>query len=234
MIFYITAIVEQPKEQDKENPEDDTRKNLAFLLEKVEGCSVSRRKLRHEFQLLIDKSCFVHYKIQINFEIIIRIQRLVRPSNTQTEYYTPTRREGAILQSPCLPVHPFTLSLKMSQLLLEEMILFLIHDFGIVTCTVSPLSRLTVHLLPVYCATQNFYTPAPRRERGIYCFTSVRLSVLPSVQDIFRRIFLSNYRWQKSGIWSQASYRYGILWVAFLDPSDSYFLFADLVGFYTH
>jgi hypothetical protein len=35
-------------------------------------------------------------------------------------------------------------------------------------------------------------------------------------------------------IWSQASYRYTILWVAFLDPSDSYFLFADLVGFYTH
>lgn len=49
MIFYITAIVEQPKEQDTENPENDTRKNLAFLLEKVEGCSVSRRKLRHEF-----------------------------------------------------------------------------------------------------------------------------------------------------------------------------------------
>jgi ribosomal protein L37AE/L43A len=30
------------------------------------------------------------------------------------------------------------------------------------------------------------------------------------------------------------SRRYTILWVAFLDPSDSYFLFADLVGFYTH
>jgi hypothetical protein len=29
-------------------------------------------------------------------------------------------------------------------------------------------------------------------------------------------------------------YRYTILWVAFLDPSDSYFLFADLVDFYTH
>jgi hypothetical protein len=28
--------------------------------------------------------------------------------------------------------------------------------------------------------------------------------------------------------------RYTILWVAFLDPSDSYFLFADLVGLYTH
>ena len=73
--------------------------------------------------------------------------------------------------------------------------------------------------------------PAPRRWRGVYCFTSVRPSV---IQDIFRRIFLSNYQWQKSDIWSQASYRYAILWVAFLDPSDSYFLFADLVGFYTH
>ena len=53
---------------------------------------------------------------------------------------------------------------------------------------------------------------------------------------IFRCIFLSNYWWQKSDIWSQASYMYPILWVAFFDPSDSYFLFADLhvVGFYTH
>ena len=51
---------------------------------------------------------------------------------------------------------------------------------------------------------------------------------------IFRRIFLSNYWWQESDIWSQASYRFAILWEAFLDPSDSYFLFADLVGFYTH
>jgi hypothetical protein len=46
--------------------------------------------------------------------------------------------------------------------------------------------------------------------------------------------FLSNYWWQESDIGSQASYRYAILWEAFLDPSDSYFLFADLVGFYTH
>ena len=59
-------------------------------------------------------------------------------------------------------------------------------------------------------------------------------SVCPSVQDIFRRIFLGNYQWQKSDIWSQASYRYAILWVAFLDLSDSYFLFVDLGGFYTH
>jgi hypothetical protein len=80
----------------------------------------------------------------------------------------------------------------------------------------------------------SFYTPAPRRGRGVYCFTSVRPSVCPSVQDIFRRIFLSNCWWQNSDIWSQASYRYTILWEEFLDPSDSYFLLADLVGFYTH
>jgi hypothetical protein len=61
-----------------------------------------------------------------------------------------------------------------------------------------------------------------------------RPSFLPYVQDIFCHIFLSNCWWQKSDIWSKASYRYTILWVAFLDPSDSYFLFTDLVGFYTH
>ena len=51
---------------------------------------------------------------------------------------------------------------------------------------------------------------------------------------IFRHIFLSNYWWQRSDIWSQASYRYPISWEAFLDPSDSYFLFADFVDFSTH
>jgi hypothetical protein len=51
---------------------------------------------------------------------------------------------------------------------------------------------------------------------------------------IFHHIFLSNCWWQESDIWSQASYRYTISWVAFLDPSDSYFLFADLVDLYTH
>jgi hypothetical protein len=51
---------------------------------------------------------------------------------------------------------------------------------------------------------------------------------------IFRHIFLSNYCWQKFDIWSQASYRYPISWEAFLNPSDSYFLFADFVDFSTH
>ena len=81
--------------------------------------------------------------------------------------------------------------------------------------------------------TQLFLYPrSPKGEGGILFYLCP--SVLPSVQDIFRRIFLSNCWWQKSDIWSQVSYRYTILWVAFLDPSDSYFLFADLVGFYTH
>ena len=61
-------------------------------------------------------------------------------------------------------------------------------------------------------------------------YTVLPLSVCPSIQDIFH----SNCWWQKSDIWSQASYWYTILWVAFLEPSDSYFLCADLVGFYTH
>ena len=73
-----------------------------------------------------------------------------------------------------------------------------------------------------------YYTTAPRRgRRGILFYLCP--SVLPSVQDIFCCIFLSNSWCQKSDIWSQASYRYNILWVAFLDTSDSYFLFADLV-----
>ena len=97
---------------------------------------------------------------------------------------------------------------------------------------------LTVLEMKIYWSKSNswiYYTPAPRRGR-VYTVLplSVCLFVLPSIQDIFHRIFLSNYWWQKSDIRSQASYRYAILWDTFLDPSDSYFLFADLVGFYTH
>ena len=83
------------------------------------------------------------------------------------------------------------------------------------------------------CIQDDYLYPCfPKGEWGILFYLCP--SVLPSIQDIFRRIFLSNCWWQKSDIWSQASYRYTILWVAFLDPSDSNFLFADLVGFYTH
>ena len=55
------------------------------------------------------------------------------------------------------------------------------------------------------------YTPAPPEEVGIL------FDLYPSVPGIFSRIFLSNYWHQKSDIWSQASYRYAILWEAFLD-----------------
>jgi hypothetical protein len=48
----------------------------------------------------------------------------------------------------------------------------------------------------------------------------------------YMHIFLSNYWWQRSDIWSQASYRYPISWEAFLDPSDSYFLFAEERGYH--
>jgi hypothetical protein len=82
------------------------------------------------------------------------------------------------------------------------------------------------------------YPRSPKGE-GVILFY-----LCPSVQDIFhthwtymlifRHIFLSNYWWQKSDIWSQASYRYPISWEAFLDSSDFYFPFGDFVDFYTH
>jgi hypothetical protein len=40
--------------------------------------------------------------------------------------------------------------------------------------------------------------------------------------------------WQKSDIWSQASYKYPISWEAFFVPSDSYFLFAEELGYHRY
>jgi hypothetical protein len=59
-------------------------------------------------------------------------------------------------------------------------------------------------------------------------------SLLSIVAEKNVHICSMNYWWQKSDIWSQASYRYPISWETFLNPSDSYFLFADFVDFYTH
>ena len=97
-----------------------------------------------------------------------------------------------------------------------------------VCLTICPFAHL------VYTTSLLSHFIIPPLPEGGGGYTVLPLSVLPSVQDTFRRIFLSNCWWQKSDIWSQASYRYTILWVAFLDPSDSYFLFADFVDFYTH
>jgi hypothetical protein len=48
---------------------------------------------------------------------------------------------------------------------------------------------------------------------------------------LYMHIFLSNYWWQESDIWSQVSYRYPISWEAFFDPSDSYFCLPTLLIF---
>ena len=58
-----------------------------------------------------------------------------------------------------------------------------------------------------------------------------RLSWFLDTLNIYAH-FLSNYWWQKSDIWSQSSYRYPILWEAFFDLSDSYFLFAKERGYH--
>ena len=71
-------------------------------------------------------------------------------------------------------------------------------------------------LLIIVLKNSSLYPRSPKGEGGILFYLCP--SVLPSVQDIFRHIFLSNCWWQKSDIWSQVSYRYTILWVAFLDP----------------
>ena len=110
---------------------------------------------------------------------------------------------------------------------------------SILNCTTETLNfEIIIPLLPEggggYTVLPLSVCPSfrPSGEGGILFYLCP--SVLPSVQNIFHRIFLSHCWWQKSDIWSQPSYRYTILWVAFLDPSDSYFLFADFVDFYTH
>ena len=91
-------------------------------------------------------------------------------------------------------------------------------------------SSMTQHIR-LDVVDMDFIPPLPEGGGG---YTVLPLSDCPSFQDIFCHTFLSNCWWQRSDIWSQTSYRYPISWEAFLDPSDSYFLFADFVDFYTH
>ena len=76
--------------------------------------------------------------------------------------------------------------------------------------------RVEVGKHPQVILAMYLYPRSPKREGGILFY------LCPSVQDIFCRIFLSNCWWQKSDIWSQV----------FLDPSDSYFLFAEERGYH--
>jgi hypothetical protein len=71
----------------------------------------------------------------------------------------------------------------------------------------------------------NVYKDQLSRQTGSRNLTGPK--TLPTIWYTYN-IFLSNYWWQKSDIWSQASYRYPISWEAFFDPSDSYFLFAKI------
>jgi hypothetical protein len=57
------------------------------------------------------------------------------------------------------------------------MILYLIYGFGMVTCTVSPLSMFTAHLLPVYSATYKWTSGGilSTTLRATSCFSCIRL-----------------------------------------------------------
>jgi hypothetical protein len=100
-----------------------------------------------------------------------------------------------------------------------------------------PVCRLGwfLYTLNIYKCMLNVYKNQQNRQTGSRNLMGPK--TLPTIWGTYMKL-VTKYQisainsW--SYIWSQASYRYTILWVAFLDPSDSYFLFADLVGFYTH
>ena len=147
-----------------------------------------------------------------------------------TVFYTPAPRRGR-------GVYCFTTVLLSVQDIFRR--IFLSNCWWHKSDIWSPVSYRYTMLWVAFFGPVRFLLPVcrliiPPLPKGGGGYTVLPLSILPSVQDIFRHIFLSNCWWQKSDIWSQASYRYPISWEAFLDPSDSYFLFADFVDFYTH
>ena len=101
---------------------------------------------------------------------------------------------------PAIGLSMFMLSFIYPAIVLS---MFMLSFIFVIICGIFEWKRICV----------GFYTLAPRRGRGVYCFTFVR----PSIQDIFRRIFLSNCWWQKSDIWSQASYTFHFKY--FIDKS---------------
>jgi hypothetical protein len=101
--------------------------------------------------------------------------------------------------------------------------------------TVLPLSVQDIFLSNCWWQKSDIWSQASYRSDSYLLFADlVGFYTHWTYMHIFHHIFLSNYWWQKSDIWSQASYRYPVSWEAFLNPSDSYFLFADFVDFYTH
>jgi hypothetical protein len=124
---------------------------------------------------------------------------------------------GVYCFTSVLPSVPRYFSSHFSQQLLMAEIWYFVTIFILVRNIVGSVFGPVRFLLPVCRLSWFLYT------LNIHLY-----------MHIFRHIFLGNYWWQKSDIWSQASYKNPILWEAFLDPSDSYFLFADLLVFYTH
>ena len=64
-------------------------------------------------------------------------------------------------------------------------------------------------------------------------YTVLPLSVLPSIPRYFSSHFSQQLLMAEIWYLSQASYRYPISWEMFLDPSHSYFLFAEERGYHT-
>ncbi|PVD36887.1 hypothetical protein C0Q70_03877 [Pomacea canaliculata] len=83
------AVLEGPKEEKKEeSPEEETRRNLAFLLEKVEGCSsvteVPGRQLVHDADLVeMDPETFVQMQ---------RVHAFLLSDSLMMATWVPTRR----------------------------------------------------------------------------------------------------------------------------------------------
>jgi hypothetical protein len=132
-------------------------------------------------------------------------------------FYTPTpRRGGVILFYLCPSLRPskiFFVTFFSATIDGRDMIFG--HKLHIGTPYRG--KRFWTHQIPTSCLlTVDFYT------HWTYIL----------YMPIFSHIFLSNYWWQKSDIWTQASYRYPISWEEFLDPSDSYFLFAEERGYH--
>ena len=98
-------------------------------------------------------------------------------------------------------------------------------------CMVGVLMSVGVMTVGVECRRNNCRSNDCRSNETTPIFIHIEHTFCIYI-PIFSCIFLSNYWWQKSGIWSQASYRYPISWETFFDPSDSYFLFAEERGYH--
>jgi hypothetical protein len=75
----------------------------------------------------------------------------------------------------------------------------------------------------------NVYKNQPSRQTGSRNLMGPK--TLPTIWGTYMKLVT---KYQISAINSCWEYRYPISWEAFLDPSDSYFLFADFVDFYSH